>query len=105
LKPNKKIQPSPIVKICPNRGLRGTKFKQPGSHGDVLKGAITIVPQQRHGMGAIFQQPCTAQDQEIGVTVVIVVAVQNLQAAGDPYQASLGGAIAERAVAVVMKVA
>ena len=78
--------------------------------GDVLEretalGVAAVVAQQRVGMAAGVAPPGAAQNQHVGIAVVVVVGLDEIEPTVEPAQEGFGGALAEAAVARVLEVA
>src|SRR5205085_7988060 len=68
-----------------------------------IEGAVAIVAQKRIGMAPAFTAPGAAKNEHIRETVVVVIRLHDVQPANFANEAGLGGAISERAIAVVME--
>src|ERR1700727_517097 len=91
-----------VINVGPDRSLRvGGGLSQTAGGGDVGKGSVAIISQQRF---ALRKLPGAAQHENIQAAVVIVIALNHVQTAELVAEPGLRRTVGECAVAVVVKV-
>lgn len=100
---DEEVEVAVVVEVGPGGGLGGAEGEEAGADGDVFKGAVAAVVEEREGVFAEAAPPGTAEDEEVGVAVVVVVGGDEIEAAEFVGEAGCGGAIGEGAVAVVVE--
>ena len=101
---DEEIEEAIVVDVGPDGGLawRYDHVGQTALPGDVSEGAVAVIAQQ--GL-AHAELPAAAEDKQVHAAVVVVVGGYYIEAAELIGEASLGGAVGEGAVAVVVVVA
>ena len=74
-----------------------------GGGGDVREAALAVVAQQGVADAAVGSQPAAAQDEDVGIAVVVVVGVHHVEAAQLTVEAGFPGTVDEAALAVVVE--
>jgi len=99
---DEEVEETVVVDVGPGGGLRGgDHVGQTALPGDVSEGAVAVIAQQ--GL-AHAELPAAAEDKQVHAAVVVVVGGYYIEAAELIGEASLGGAVGEGAVAVVVVV-
>ncbi len=78
---DEEIEPSVIIIVGPGSRLRGVQRHEACLFGDVFEGAIAVVLEQGHRVFPVFAPPTAAENQHIGMAVVVVVSGDDVQAA------------------------
>ncbi len=99
---DEQIEESVVVDVHPHRRLRRSgRFSQAALGGDVGERPVAVVPQQRL---ALRHFPAAAQNQNVFAAVVVVVGLQDVQAAELVGEARRLRPFRESAVAVVAEI-
>ena len=98
---DEKIEQAVVVDVGPNRGLgAGGRLGEAGGFGDVGECAVAIIFQERL---ALRNFPAAAENEDVRAAVVVVVGLNDVEAAHLIGKVGLPGAIGEGAVAVVVE--
>ncbi len=81
LVPDEKIEPAVVVEVGEGGRLRGVLAVDAGRNRDVLEGAVAAIAQQRVGDASLLGEPSAAQHEDIGMAVVVVVGVEQVEPA------------------------
>ena len=93
-----KVDMPVAVEVGPGSGLGGDRIAQASDDRHIGEPAMSVVAQQRGPSGAL---PTAAQEQDVEVTVVVVVGVVTIQGPDLRIEAGAGGTVVEGAVAAV----
>ena len=83
---HEQVHPTIVVKISPGRRLGRVQGEQTGLFGSVDECSISLVVQQRVGIAPKRAEPGPAQDQDVGVAIVVVVCQARVQSTHNTHQ-------------------
>lgn len=79
LVPNKEVEPPITVEVRPRRRLRRVQGHQPRCLRHIVEGAIAVVAQQRHRVAPLLAPPSAAQNQNVRMSVIVVVRLYEIE--------------------------
>ena len=98
---DEQIEIAVVINVGPDSGLRLHGQVEAAGCGYVGESAVAIVAQQR---GALGKFPGATQDEDVETAVIVVIRLDEVQAAELVGKAGLCGAIGESSVAVVVEI-
>ena len=101
---DEQVEPAVVVVVPPRAGLRRVEAQDSRLFGDVLECPIAVVAQERVRVPSPLLHPAAPQHEDVRITVIVVVGVDDVQAARLADQARRFGAVGERPIAVVAEV-
>ncbi len=103
LVPHEQVEKSVVVDIGPNRSLSVCgRFRQTALLRNIGKGPVAIVPEQRFALADNF--PSSAQHENVLASIVVVISLDEVQAACLTGEPRFRGLIGESSISVVMEV-
>ena len=102
---HEQVHPTIVVKISPSRGLGRVQGEQTGLCGSVDECSIPLIVQQRVGIAPNRAEPGTAQDQDVGVAIVVVVCQARVQSTHNTHQPRFLSVIRKGSISPIVKIA
>ena len=100
---HEKVEKTVVVDIGPHRRLGIGRFRQTALFRNIREGPVAIVAKQRFALRHVARLPCSAQNQNVGASIVVVVGLHQVQAAQLVGEAGFSGLVGESPVSVVME--
>src|SRR5262249_17893406 len=97
---DKQIEPAIIIYIDPYCRLGAGGFTQAARDGDIGESPVAIFPQQRFPLVKLIG---STQHQDVKAAVIVVIGLQNVQAARLIRESGFAGLVDKCSVAVVVK--